>query len=311
MKSRVNQLLSIDTMLSFRRLLRLKSCLLRSSRNASNAQPSVLVERQKNILFIALNRPDKRNCVNIETGERLLEAFAQLEEDATLDVGILHGIGGNFCAGFDLEELASMKGTDRAALIKRGPMGPSQMFTSKPLVAAIDGYAVAGGLELALLCDIRVVDESAVLGVFCRRFGVPLIDGGTVRLPALIGLSRALDLILTGRAVKAKEAVAIGLASECVKVGTALGNATTVAQSIAKFPQECMRADRRSAYFSTFEAKSLEEALLYEFENGKGIVEKEAIHGAEQFVKEGIGRHGKFNLQKFKVMMQDVEPKVP
>ncbi len=153
------------------------------------------------------------------------------------------------------------------------------MMTSKPVIAAIDGYAVAGGLELSLLCDLRVVEENAIMGVFCRRFGVPLIDGGTVRLTKMIGLSRALDMILTGRPINAKEALEFGLANRVVAVGTALGQAYNLALSIAKFPQECLKADRKSTYFSTFEAKSLEEALVYEFENGKQIITKESIQG--------------------------------
>jgi len=155
------------------------------------------------------------------------------------------------------------------------------MLTSKPLIAAIDGYAVAGGLELALLCDMRVVEENAIMGVFCRRFGVPLIDGGTVRLPKLIGLSRALDLILTGRPIGAKEALEFGLANRVVAVGTALGQAYNLALSIAKFPQKCLKADRKSAYYSTFDAKSLEEALVFEFQNGKDIIAKESVQGLD------------------------------
>lgn len=157
------------------------------------------------------------------------------------------------------------------------------MLTSKPVIAAVDGYAVAGGLELALLCDLRVVEENAIMGVFCRRFGVPLIDGGTVRLTRLIGLSRALDLILTGRPIGGKEALDFGLANRLVAVGTALGQAYELAASIAKFPQECLKADRLSTYYTTFDAKSLEDALLYEYENGKSVIAKESIKGIFTF----------------------------
>jgi enoyl-CoA hydratase/carnithine racemase len=157
------------------------------------------------------------------------------------------------------------------------------MLTSKPLIAAIDGYAVAGGLELSLLCDLRVVEENAIFGVFCRRFGVPLIDGGTVRLSKLIGLSRALDLILTGRPINAKEALDFGLANRVVAVGTALGQAFNLALSIAKFPQECLKADRKSTYYATFDAKSLQEALIFEYENGKPIISRESVQGLLQF----------------------------
>ena len=157
--------------------------------------------------------------------------------------------------------------------------GPSQMLTSKPIIASIDGYAVAGGLELALLCDLRVVEENAIMGVFCRRFGVPLIDGGTVRLQKLIGLSRALDLILTGRAISGKEALEFGLANRLVGIGTALGQAFNLALSLVKFPQNCLRADRKSAYYAAFDAKSIEDALVYEYENGKTIITEESIKG--------------------------------
>ena len=157
------------------------------------------------------------------------------------------------------------------------------MITSKPTIAAIDGYAVAGGLELALLCDLRVVEENAIMGVFCRRFGVPLIDGGTVRLQKLIGLSRALDLILTGRPISGKEALEFGLANRVVAIGTAMGQAFQLAHSLVKFPQQCLIADRKSAYYAAFGANSLEDALKYEFENGKPIITKESIEGLPYF----------------------------
>lgn len=165
------------------------------------------------------------------------------------------------------------------------------------MIAAVDGYAVAGGFELALWCDLRVVETTAVMGVFCRRFGVPLIDGGTVRLTKLIGLSRAMDLILTGRGINGKEAFEFGIANRLVPVGTALGQAYNLAHSLVKFPQECLRMDRKSAYYSTYEAKSHEDALEFEFENGLHVILEEAIHGAKQF-KDGVGRHGKFVLNK-------------
>ncbi|KAI1293552.1 3-hydroxypropionyl-coenzyme A dehydratase [Halotydeus destructor] len=259
-------------------------------------------------MYIAINRPEVRNCVNIETGLQLVEALKQLDADPDVHVGILHGSGGNFCAGFDLKELSSFKGTEEARAVKKAPMGPSHMLVEKPLIAAIDGYAVAGGLELALFCDMRVVEETAFMGVYCRRFGVPLIDGGTVRLPALIGLSRAMDMILTGRGVGGKEALQFGLANKCVSHGTALGAATSLAQCIAKFPQECVKADKRSAYYSSFSAKSLQDALDYEYVNGKPVIESEAVDGAGRFVQEKIGRHGKFNLDTFEKMMNAAEP---
>lgn len=172
------------------------------------------------------------------------------------------------------------------------------MLLNKPVVAAIDGFAVAGGLELALWADLRVVETTAIMGVFCRRFGVPLIDGGTVRLSKLIGHSRAMDMILTGRGVNGKEAFDFGLANRLVPVGTALGQAYNLARSLVKFPQECMLADRRAAYRATFSGESCEELLRQEYEHGLPIIAKEAVVGAKRFAQEGVGRHGRFVLDK-------------
>lgn len=250
-------------------------------------------EKQGRIFLIGINRPEKRNCVNMATAEQLCHAFQEFENDDTVDVAVLHGKGGTFCAGLDLEEL-SQSGDSK---LPEGQwlMGPSGMLTKKPTVAAVSGYAVAGGLELALLCDLRVVEETAIMGVFCRRFGVPLVDGGTVRLPALIGLSRALDLILTGRPITAKEAFDIGLANRLVACGTAIGQAISLAGSISKFPQKCVQVDKMSAYYSTFDSKSLQNALKFELENGRTVIPTESVEGAKKFVS-GIGRHGSFNL---------------
>ncbi|KAI2805217.1 hypothetical protein BLOT_004209, partial [Blomia tropicalis] len=219
---------------------------------------------------------------------------------------VLHGIGGTFCAGYDLSELSNIDSMNMSdieenldKIIQKGPMGPSQMSLSKPVIAAIDGYAVAGGIELALWCDLRVMETNAVMGVFCRRFGVPLIDGGTVRLQALIGLSRAMDLILTGRPITGKEAFEFGLANRLVPTGTALGQAFQLANSLVKFPQKCLRADRASTYYAAYSAKSHDDALQNEFENGKHVIFEESIKGATTFSKDGVGRHGKFVLHKF------------
>ncbi|KAM7307450.1 putative enoyl-CoA hydratase echA8 isoform X2 [Ixodes scapularis] len=265
----------------------------------------VVTEKQGRVLLVGINRPEKRNCVDSETACQLVQAFRDFDADDSVNVAVLHGKGGTFCAGYDLSELSeasddsqldedncSSRGCETGA--GASAQGPSGMLTRKPTVAAVNGYAVAGGLELALWCDLRVVDETAVMGVFCRRFGVPLLDGGTVRLPALIGLSRALDLILTGRPVSAKEALDIGLANRVVSCGTALGQAISLAGSIAKFPQQCVRADRASAYHACFSG-SLQEALAYERDNGKNVLAAESIQGAKKFVS-GIGRHGSFNL---------------
>lgn len=180
-------------------------------------------------------------------------------------------------------------------MIDRGPMGPTRLEFKKPVVAAISGFCVAGGLELALMCDIRVAEENCKLGVLNRRFGVPLIDGGSVRLPELIGLSRALDLIITGRIVEAQEAFNMGLVNRLSKTGTAYGRAVNLASEIARLPQECLKADRASAYHATFASKSLEESLQFESENAMHVISQESMEGAQKFMS-GLGRHGKFNV---------------
>ncbi|XP_037087336.1 mevalonyl-coenzyme A hydratase sidH-like, partial [Pollicipes pollicipes] len=260
--------------------------------------PLVLTGRVGAVTTIAINRPEKRNCVNAATAAQLAAALRRFETDDSSPVAVLHGKGGNFCAGYDLAEVAARAPGDPPP--PAAPMGPSRMLCSKPVVAAVDGYAVAGGLELALWCDLRVVEETAVLGVFCRRFGVPLLDGGSVRLPALIGLSRALDMLLTGRAVSGTEAFQWGLANRVVACGTALGQAVNLATSVAKFPAACLAADRRSAYHAAFDARSLEEALQFEHEHGLPVLDLEARQGAQRFV-DGVGRHGKFTIHPEKM----------
>ncbi|XP_062985837.1 enoyl-CoA hydratase EchA19-like isoform X2 [Elgaria multicarinata webbii] len=254
----------------------------------------VTTEIHGTIMTIGINRPEVRNAVDQETAGLLLHAFRSFEEESSLTVAVLHGLGGNFCAGYDLKELAhnatSVK-LEQDVTKGPGPMGPSRMKFSKPVIAAVSGYAVAGGLELSLLADLRVVEESAVFGVFCRRFGVPLIDGGTVRLPKLIGLSRALDLILTGRAVNAQEAYEFGLANRIVPNGQALQRAIELAEQISAFPQQCMRADRNSAYYGAFDTSSLTEAMQFEYDTGLRVILKESIPGANKFSL-GHGRGG-------------------
>ncbi|XP_005306017.1 enoyl-CoA hydratase EchA19-like [Chrysemys picta bellii] len=256
---------------------------------------NVVTERHGTIMTIGINRPEARNAVNQETAAMLLQAFTSFEDDTSLTVSVLHGIGGNFCAGYDLKELAhnptSIK-LEQDVTKGPGPMGPSRIKFSKPVIAAVSGYAVAGGLELSLLADLRVVEQSAIFGVFCRRFGVPLIDGGTVRLPRLIGLSRALDLILTGRPVGAQEAYEFGLANRIVPNGQALQCAIELAKQISAFPQQCMRGDRSSAYYSVFDAASFTEALQFEFDTGVQVISKESVPGAKKFSL-GVGRGGK------------------
>ncbi|GAB6031269.1 hypothetical protein CHUAL_009069 [Chamberlinius hualienensis] len=274
----------------------------RSLTTETSSLEPVITEKVGQVFLIGINRPDKRNCVNSYTASLLLKEFERFESDDSVRVAILHGIGGNFCAGYDLSEVASSPDVETAASVLTGlssekrPMGPTHMQFSKPTIAAVTGYAVAGGLELALLCDLRVVEETAVMGVFCRRFGVPLMDGGTVRLPQVIGLGRALDLILTGRPVEAKEAFEMGLANRVVKCGTALGQAVNLAHSICKFPQDCMKVDRKSAIYS-MTATSLKDALNYEWDNSVNIIAKESVQGAKNFTQ-GIGRHGKFNVDE-------------
>ncbi|XP_061777892.1 enoyl-CoA hydratase EchA19 isoform X1 [Nerophis ophidion] len=257
----------------------------------------VVSERRASVVSMAINRPEVRNAVNQETAKRLLEELEAFEQDPTLNVAVLHGIGGNFCAGYDLKELANHTATlklEQDVTKAPGPMGPSRLEFSKPLIAAVSGFAVAGGLELALLADLRVMEENAVMGVFCRRFGVPLIDGGTVRLPRLIGLSRALDLILTGRPIGAQEALAYGLANRVVPDGQGLQAALQLAEQISSFPQQCMRSDRSSAIYSCYDAPSFTQAMQYEMDHGAPVILSEAIAGAAKFTT-GAGRGGTFS----------------
>jgi len=252
---------------------------------------SVLVEKNGPITIVILSRPGVRNAVDRAAADALANAFREFDQDDEARVGVLFGDNGTFCAGADLKAIAAGE-HNRTEPAGDGPMGPSRLVLSKPVVAAISGYAVAGGLELALWCDLRVMEEDAVLGVFCRRWGIPLIDGGTVRLPRLIGLSRALDLILTGRPVEAQEALRIGLVNRVVRKGTAREAAEELAREIAEFPQVCMRGDRMSAY-EQFDL-SFEDALANEFKHGLLALKEETTAGAKRFAG-GAGRHGSFD----------------
>src|SRR5579872_1931666 len=244
-----------------------------------------------NLAIVTINRPAVRNCVDHPTAQELASAFRRFDADAALSVEILTGADGCFCAGADLKAVATGKG-NRMTPEGDGPLGCTRMLLSKPVIAAVEGYAVAGGLELALWCDMRVAARDAVFGVFCRRFGVPLVDGGTIRLPRLIGMSRALDMILTGRGVAGEEALAIGLANRLVEPGEALAAAKALAREIAGFPPGAMRADRRSAYDQW--GMSLADALKNEYRLGFDVVRSgETREGASRFAS-GIGRHGKF-----------------
>ncbi|MEV2272605.1 crotonase/enoyl-CoA hydratase family protein [Nonomuraea africana] len=246
---------------------------------------SVRVEREGPVTTVVLSRPEARNAVDRATADALSEAFTAFEESDAA-VAVLWGEGGAFCAGADLKRLDNHVGEEGD-----GPMGPTRMRLSKPVIAAVAGHAVAGGLELALWCDLRVAEESAVFGVFCRRWGVPLIDGGTVRLPRLIGLSHAMDLILTGRPVHADEALRMGLANRVVPDGRSRQAAEALARDLARFPQTCMRGDRLSA-LEQFGLPE-EEAIRNELRHGMTAL-GDAVTGAARFA-EGAGRHGDFS----------------
>ncbi len=264
-------------------------------RSGDSGATKVRVERDGPVTTVILDRAEKRNAVSNDMAEALVEAFLAFDADEAQRVAVLWGAGGTFCAGADLAAIASGERTTRYESLgpqsRQGPMGPSRLRLRKPVIAAVAGHAVAGGLELALWCDLRVVEEGAVFGVFCRRFGVPLIDGGTVRLPRLIGESRAMDLILTGRPVDAHEAMAMGLANRVVPAGEARAAAETLAREIAAFPQACVETDHASVGRQW--SLALPDALAAEYEHGIGIVAAEGKAGAARFVA-GTGRGGRF-----------------
>lgn len=248
-------------------------------------------EKDGHVTTVILNRPEVRNAVDHATAQELKAAFLAFEADPEAYVGVLCGDNGTFCAGYDLKAVAAGNVEGKYDPEGDGPLGVSRMLLSKPVIAAIDGYAVAGGLELALWCDLRVMEEDAQVGVFCRRWGVPLVDGGTVRLPRLIGMSRALDLILTGRAVGAQEALAMGLCNRVVPKGAAREEAQKLARELARFPQLCLRTDRMSAYRQW--DLELVEALKNEGREGLKPILAEARAGAARFAA-GAGRGGSF-----------------
>jgi len=267
---------------------------------------AVVTQDNGEIWVISINRPEVRNCVDGQTAAELAETFIAFDKDATSRVAVLYGKRGFFCAGADLRAVSNQPNVtqikvdpvDVSEVPKNedhnttGVMGFSRLLLSKPVIAAVQGHAVAGGLELACWCDLRVVEENAIFGVFCRRWGVPLIDGGTFRLAHLIGMSRAMDMVLTGRPISAKEAYEFGLANRVVPPGTAVENSIALAREIAHFPQDCMRADRMSVY-NAFYHRNFREALHSELGRGVLIVE-EAAKGAKKFAEEKQGRHGSF-----------------
>lgn len=252
---------------------------------------SLRVETADRVTTVTMARPERRNAVDGPMAAELARAFTGFDDDPDADVAVLYGEGGTFCAGADLTSI----GTDRSNRVEvdgDGPMGPTRLVLSKPVIAAVEGYAVAGGLELAIWCDLRVAASDATFGVFCRRWGVPLIDGGTVRLPRLIGESRAMDMILTGRAVDAAEAQASGLANRVVDPGGALEAARSLARDLTGFPQACMRNDRRSTRAQFGESE--EQAMDYEIHVGLESLATDATDGAARFAG-GEGRHGTFS----------------
>ena len=263
---------------------------------------SIRAERRGEVTVVTIDRPEARNAVDTAMAEALFRAFVDFDRDDTQKVAVLTGIPGAFCAGFDLKQAAS--GAIGAAWHaehdlpadpqqpRKGPMGPTRLEMSKPVIAAISGAAVAGGMELALWCDLRVMERSAYMGVYCRRWGVPLIDGGTVRLPRIVGHGRAMDLILTGRKVEAQECLEIGLASRICDDGTALDAALALAEQLARFPQGCMRADRMSVLKQWGLAEP--QALAGEWRHGSATFAAEGQGGAARFAS-GKGRGGDFD----------------
>ena len=253
---------------------------------------TVRFEQDGPVAVVTIDRPEVRNAVDRPTAEALADAFRRFDADESLAVAVLTGANGTFCAGADLKAVAYGRG-NRVTADGDGPMGPSRMLLSKPVIAAVEGYAVAGGLELAVWCDLRVAARDAVFGVFCRRWGVPLIDGGTIRLARLLGHSHALDLILTGRGVSGEEAQRMGLANRLVEPGAALPEAIGLARSLAKFPQRCLRSDRLSSYEQW--TLDLAAALRNETRRGLEVVASgETGSGAARFAS-GAGRHGRFD----------------
>ncbi len=257
----------------------------------AEAMETVRYERREEVAVVTIDRPKVRNCVDGPTAAALAAAFRRFESEDDAAVAVLTGADGCFCAGADLKAVGDGRG-NRVTQEGDGPMGPSRMLLSKPVLAAVEGYAVAGGLELALWCDLRIAASDATFGVYCRRWGVPLIDGGTVRLPRLIGHSHALDMILTGRGVTGDEALRMGLANRLVEPGTALETAVALAHEIAAFPERCMRGDRLSSYRQW--SLDLEAALSEETRIGREVIRSgETARGARRFA-DGAGRHGAF-----------------
>ena len=265
---------------------------------------AVKLEQDGYVTTVVHSRPEARNAMDPESADALVDAFLGFEADDNARVAVLWGEGGAFCSGWDLKFVASLSPAvlerelafpeqDPADVnaVPRGPLGPTRLELSKPVIAAVAGPAVAGGMELALWCDIRIMEEHAYLGVYCRRWGIPLIDGGTVRLPRLVGQGRALEIILTGRKVAAEECLRIGACESVVPDGESRAAAEAMAQEIARFPQRCVRADRTSAIRQ--HGRTIREAMKYEWQNGQSPMHQEAVEGAARF-SQGLGRHGDY-----------------
>jgi len=266
---------------------------------------TVRIEKNGAVWTVIHDRPEARNAMDAASADALTDAFLAFDADKSASVAVFHGAGGAFCAGWDLKQVSTLDKDDplgeldippagphgNGGEIPRGPLGPSRLELDKPVIAAIEGPAVAGGMELALWCDFRVMAQESYLGVYCRRWGVPLIDGGTVRLPRIVGQGRALEIMLTGRKVPADECLRIGLCEYLTETGGARAKAEALAQEIARFPQTCVRADRRSAIKSY--GLSVREALIREWENGREALIVDGVAGATRF-KDGLGRHGDF-----------------
>jgi len=258
---------------------------------------TVRIEKSGSVWTVILSRPEARNAMNPESADALQEAFLEFEKNDSAFVAVFWGEGGAFCAGWDLKHAASLEGDHPLGELDfpesgnppRGAMGPSRLELDKPVIAAVAGPAVAGGMELALWCDFRVMEQSAYFGVYCRRWGIPLIDGGTVRLPRIIGQGRALEIILTGRKVTAEECMKIGLCEYVVENGKSRDKAEEIAHQIASFPQSCLRSDRRSAIRQ--HGLSVREGLVQEWNNSLHELRRGGIDGAAQF-RNGKGRHG-------------------
>jgi enoyl-CoA hydratase len=266
---------------------------------------AVRIEKEGPVWTVIHDRPEARNAMDPESADALTAAFLEFDADDDASVAVFYGTGGAFCAGWDLKYVSSLdvdhplgeldippaKGRGNGGEIPRGPLGPSRLELDKPVIAAVAGPAVAGGMELALWCDFRVMQEDAYFGVYCRRWGVPLIDGGTVRLPRIVGLGRALEIIMTGRKVPADECLGIGLCEYVVPNGTVRERAEELAREIARFPQVCVRADRRSAIRG--HGLAVRDGLIQEWYNGREALSKDGITGAARF-RDGLGRHGDF-----------------